>query len=174
MSLLNKRLLLVVAPNGFRDEEYFEVKKDLESAGLAAQTASLTAGSATSVLGRKIAVDLAVNQVALNLFDGVVFIGGKGMVDLVDNKDFINLVHRFKSAGKLTAAICVAPLILANAGLLTGKRATVCFGDGEELAAKGAIYTAKQAEADGYIITADGPRSTHEFSRKIIDFLAKK
>lgn len=173
MFMLNKRLLLVVAPNGFRDEEYFDVKKDLEQAGLTIQTASLKAGSAMSVLGRKIVVDMAVNQVALNLFDGVVFIGGQGMVGLVDNKDFIGLAHQFKNAGKLTAAICIAPLILANAGLLTGKKATVCFGDGDDLRAKGANYTARQVEIDGFVITADGPRSIHEFSRKIISFLAK-
>ncbi|MCS7131535.1 MAG: DJ-1/PfpI family protein, partial [Hadesarchaea archaeon] len=70
--------------------------------------------------------------------------------------------------GKKVGAICIAPIILANAGVLEGKRATVWNGDFVRmLKERGAKYTGKQVEVDGNIITANGPTAAKEFGRTI-------
>jgi len=60
---------------------------------------------------------------------------------------------------EVLGAICIAPVTLAKAGVLEGKRATVWKSEGETLKEHGADYTGASMEADGKIITADGPHS---------------
>ena len=77
------------------------------------------------------------------------------------------MARSFAEAGKVVAAICIAPVILARAGLLKGKRATV-FPDGiPELEKAGAVYTAQSVERDGRIITGNGPEAAEAFGREI-------
>jgi protease I len=71
----------------------------------------------------------------------------------------------------ILAAICAAPSILANAGLLKGKTATSFPDEGENLKAKGANFTGQGLEIDGRIITADGPAHAKQFGEAIVKAL---
>jgi protease I len=75
------------------------------------------------------------------------------------------------SAGKVVAAICIAPSILANAGLLEGKKATAFSSEEENLKAKGAEWQDSDTAADGKIVTGNGPGAAKEFSEKIIGIM---
>ena len=71
-------------------------------------------------------------------------------------------------SGKLLGAICIAPVILARAGLLKGKKATVFIDGADELRENGAIYTGNQIEVDGKIITANGPEAARLFGEELV------
>ena len=77
---------------------------------------------------------------------------------------------------KILAAICIAPAILAKAGVLEGKNATVWSsvldkGPIKILEENGANYVEKDVVVDGNIITANGPQAASEFGRKIVEIL---
>ncbi|MEM2638356.1 MAG: DJ-1/PfpI family protein, partial [Candidatus Hadarchaeales archaeon] len=88
------------------------------------------------------------------------------------NKHALSIAKEAFSAGKVVGAICIAPVILANAGILKGRRATVWDGDFVKmLEAGGAKYTGKNVEVDGKIVTANGPHAAREFGKKIAELL---
>ena len=69
---------------------------------------------------------------------------------------------------KVVAAICIAPSILVNAGILNGRRATAFPSERDNINAVG-TFTGKPVEVDGKIITANGPEAAAEFGKKIAD-----
>ncbi|MHC4062693.1 MAG: DJ-1/PfpI family protein, partial [Planctomycetota bacterium] len=73
--------------------------------------------------------------------------------------------------GKVLAAICIAPVVLANAGLLNGVRATSFLSERETLQVAGAEFTGAPVERDGLIITASDPSAANLFGRAIADAL---
>jgi protease I len=119
--------------------------------------------------GTTIEAEYALKDVNPDEFDAVIFVGGPGMTKELDNEELHALARRFDESGKLLTAICIAPSMLANAGVLKGKKATV-FPTGKGfLISGGAEYTAKQVEKDGLLITADGPESAAAFANEIIN-----
>jgi len=167
------KILMIIAPN-FRDPEYFVPKDILEKAGHTITTASKETGEITGNEGGKTQAEIRAQDADVTQFDGVVFVGGPGMVDLVGDLDFISLAQKFFNADKLTAAICVAPAILANAGLLQGKKVTGWEGIGQTITQKGGQYSGQKVEVDGKIITASGPEAAAEFGNKLVEVLKRR
>jgi putative intracellular protease/amidase len=75
------------------------------------------------------------------------------------------------AAGKPVGALCYAPVILANAGVLSGKRATCNPAQARALTAGGALYTGRMIEQDGNIVTAAGPLTARLLGRTLVDML---
>jgi len=73
----------------------------------------------------------------------------------------------------MVAAICIAPVILANAGLLKKKNATVFKSEIAAIEAKGAVYSGSGVTVDGNLITASGPDQAKQFGKEICGFLSK-
>jgi protease I len=166
---MNKKVLFVVAQEGFQEWECGAPKRILELSGVKSEVASLDSGAAIGAEGLIVRAEHRAKDVNVEDFDAVIFIGGGGMVPLVGEKDFIDLAKKFFDAGKIVAAICIAPRILANAGLLKNKKATVCDGSEKFLEKAGAKYTGKDVEIDGKIITAKNPLAAEEFGKIILD-----
>lgn len=166
-----KRVLMIIAPKGFRDEELFHTKEELETRGNEVKIASLSRKEAIGMLGGRAAPDLTLDEVNVDEFDAVVFVGGVGSSIYFNNERAHEIAKKAYEQGKIVAAICIAPSTLANAGLLRGKRATSWSSEAGNLKNKGAIYTGKPVEKDGNIITAEGPHAAREFGRKIADSL---
>lgn len=164
-----KRVALFIAFQGFRDEEYSEPKRVLEKAGIKADTVSTSRGSARGKIKITAEVDRTVDEVNPADYDCLALVGGPGALQHLDNSKVHSLFSSFHASGKPIAAICISPVILAHAGLLKGKKATV-FPDGaEELKKAGAIYTGAACEKDGNIITADGPASARQYAEAIVE-----
>jgi protease I len=161
------KVLFVIAPQNFRDEEYFTPKKSLEEAGHTIETTSKTTGEIRGAGGGVAQVITPIAQINIDNFDGIVFVGGPGMIDFQNDPDFTQIAKKFFDAKKLVGAICVAPAILANAGILNGKKATSWSGVKETLETNGAVYTGQPVQIDGNIITADGPTSALEFGETL-------
>ena len=169
--LKNKRILMVIAPKNFKDEEYYIPKEIFETMGIRVSTSS-TSSEAVSVAGRKQVIDVTLDKATSN-YDAVMFVGGPGAIVLFDNEKAWNLAREFFKKNKLVAAICIAPSILANAGILQGKRATAFPSEETTLLKKNAIYTGNLVTIDGNIITGKNPGAARELSSQIIKILGK-
>ncbi len=167
------RILFFIAPDGFRDEELFEPKRELESHGCECAIASTRRGVFIGKLGGKVEAKLSLEagEVHASDFVAIVFVGGPGVEEheLDSNAAVLALAREFASAGKIVTAICIAPRILAAAGVVEGKRVTA-FPDDETIAAlkqAGAVFTGRPCETDGKLVTADGPRSARIFGQAV-------
>lgn len=166
-----KKIVFVTAPENFRDEEYIEPKNIFEQAGISVTTASTIVGTLYGKIKIKTESQMLVKDIKVEDFDGIFFVGGMGSSVYFEDTSVHKLVWDFYNANKIVSAICIAPTILANSGVLKGKKATV-FPDGEPaLINGGAIYTANDVEIDGNIITGNGPQSATEFAKQFLTLL---
>ncbi len=166
-----KRILMIIAYENFRDEEYAIPRKILESHGYKVVVASWRKGIAVGMLGKRAKVDLKLEEVNCEDYSGVIFVGGMGTVRLFDNKIAHKIARQFDRKGKVIGAICFGPVILAKSGILKGKKATCFYTKSKELERYGARYTGKGVEVDGKIITGNGPRVAKEFGEKFLQLL---
>ncbi len=172
--LEGKRILMVIAKNRFRDEEYLEPRKALESAGAKITVASSSLDPSEGMLGLKVKPDVLIGSVREADFDGIVFVGGGGAKEYFESPVAHKLAKDFCGHGKLTSAICIAPAVLANAGLLTGKKATSFPSSEEALKAHGAVLTREKVVVDGKIVTGVGPEAAKQFGQKLVEVLGGK
>lgn len=168
-AVAKNNILMVIAPIDFRDVEYFTPKKIFEGAGLTVTTASIQSGVARGTDGGEAKIDLTVSQVDPANFAAVVFVGGPGMAQIIDDESLQVLAFKFSAANKLTAAISVAPAVLANAGLLAGKEAASHLDVKYILEEKGARFSDQPVAVSNEIITANGPDASAEFGRRIVE-----
>ena len=171
MILTNKKVLMVIPPKDFRDSEYNEPRQVIENSGAEIKVGSIQSGIAIGAEGTKVQIDLTVSEVNVEDFDAVVFVGGPGMAQIIDDESLQVLAKKFYDTGKLTAAICVAPAILAKAGILSGKQVTAWAGVKEDLESAGANFTGESVTVDGNVITGNGPATAKEFGEKIVEEL---
>lgn len=175
-TLEDKKIAIIVAFKDFRDEEYFIPKEILEGVGAEVKTASNKMGRALGADGGEVEIDLLVSDLNPAYFDAVVFIGGPGCLENLDNENSYKVAKETVSKGKVMAAICVSPIILAKAGVLEDKKATVWSsaldrGPVAILKENGAIYQDKTVVTDGKIITGNGPEASKEFGEAILKVL---
>lgn len=166
-----KKAALIVPSQNFREEELFETKRALDAAAIQTVIASTRIGILRGMLGRMTEANRLVGQLRVENFDAIIFIGGLGAVEYVANPAALNLAREAVRQRKILAAIDTAPTILANAGVLTGVRATSFLSERNRLILSGAIYTGIPVEQDRLIITSSGPAASIQFGRAIADVL---
>lgn len=164
-----KTALLVIAQNGYQDKELAGTQNALLAAGYEVTIASKEEGPCTGKFGGTEEALLAMRDVDPLAYDVLAFIGGPGAHALVEDQEAILLAKSRFDTGKLIGAICIAPTILAAAGVLEGKHASV-WDDGEGthqrfLNERGATYAKDPVTVDGRVVTANGPDAAEEFGR---------
>jgi len=168
------KILEVIAPEGFRDEEYLEPKEIFEENGFVVVTCSKGTEVATGKNGTEVDIDIDVTDVQLADYGAIVFVGGPGAQDLMHDSDVIDMVVQADKKKMIIGAICIAPMILHEAGILEGRHVTVWNGDNKQseiLEEDGVIYTGEKVTEDENLITADGPKSAKEFAEAIVNKL---
>lgn len=168
------KVVYVIAPERFRDEELLEPKRVLEQAGAAVTVASTRGGVATGMLGAEVRVDCTIQQADAASCDALAIAGGTGApAHLWDCEPLRALAQSAHAAGKPVAAICLAPPVLARAGLLAGKRATSYPARRAivELKRGGATYVEEPVVLDGTIVTASGPEAAVAFGETLARLL---
>lgn len=169
------KVLFVIAPDNFRDEEYFEPKNILEKAGHIVITASTTRNVCKGMLKGTVKPDILIGEAIENNFAALVVIGGSGSPKLWDNSELQELFHTFYDANKPIACICLATVALFRSGLTQDKKVTGWPPEAKEEADKsGAIYVDENVVEDDLFITAKGPPNAEEFGRKILKRLEYK
>jgi protease I len=165
------KVLMIIAPERFRDEELFVTKEELEKAGHETVIASLQRGLCPGSRGGFASAALALDEVKIENYDAVVFVGGGGSRLYFANEQAIHIARETNKMGKVIAAICLAPVILANAGVLAGKKATVAGTEARTIESKGATYTGPGVTVDGLVVTGNAPKSSKLFGEKINELL---
>jgi len=169
--LKGKTVLIIIAGTNFRDEEFFQPYELLKQRGTAVTVASSRQDKARSVFGKTVVPDLLLADCKAADYDAVVFIGGPGATEYFKNPAALALARSAAENGKILAAICIAPVTLANAGVLKGKKA-VCFPSmKEQLAKQGATVGTQAVLQDGLILTAVGPEAAREFGEALVGML---
>lgn len=164
-----KKALMLIAADQFQDDEFAVPKGILEKNGIQVTVASTTLAEITGMNGAKAKADILLKDVKAADYDAVLFIGGAGAAQYIDDPVAHKLAQDAVAANKIVGAICIAPVCLARSGVLKGKNATTypVEANQKELSSCGVNYTGKPLEKDGNIITADGPNSAKEFGEEI-------
>ncbi|WP_308219117.1 DJ-1/PfpI family protein [Methanoplanus endosymbiosus] len=165
---------MVVAPKRYREEE-FEIPAEIfEEAGIEFDVASTKAGECEGMMGGIIEAKLAIKDAKESDYDGIVIVGGLGASDFLwSDDDLKTLTEEFGKSGKVIGAICLAPVILARAGLLKGRQATVFESPAslKLIEEGGANYLNIPVVSDMNIITANHPTVSKGFAEAIIEKL---
>jgi protease I len=163
-----KKAVMVIAQENFRDEELFEPKEVLEKSGIEVKIASSGLKLAKGMLGGTAEPEFLLKDINARDFDAVIFVGGAGASVYWDDPVAHRLIKEAYNSDKIVGAICIAPVTLAKAGILKGKKATVWKSESGQLKAAGAIYTGVNCQKDGKIITAAGPFAAKEFGEELV------
>lgn len=168
-----KTALFIIAQQGFRDEELKIPYDVLSSAGIKCIVASITRDMAVGKLGAQVNPDMAVSEANINEIDVVIVVGGPGAPELASYNEVIDLLRLAKESGKVLAAICVAPTILARAGVIGGKKVTVFFTPENKLSVEngGATYVSENVVVDENLVTANNHEAAVEFGKAIVEIL---
>lgn len=164
-----KRVLVPLAP-GFEEIEAVTVIDILRRADVHVTVAGTLAGSITGSRGVVITPDATLDAVTDAPFDMVVLPGGgPGTEALRRDPRVASLLTRHADRGEWIAAICAAPTVLADAGLLAGRRVTSFPSVQSQLSA--ADYRTDRVVVDGRIITSRSPGTALEFALALVEHL---
>ncbi len=164
-------ILIFLSATNFSEEEYLIVKKVFLNAGKSIFITSDSNTVCSGNCGMKVKADIDFFNVNQKNFSAVVLIGGKGSKDYWNNEQLHYIVNNFKRTGKIVAAICSAPIILAKARLLSKIPATCWHEDKNELINLGIEYKNRSIIAENAVVTADGPRSAEQFAETVLNMI---
>jgi 4-methyl-5(b-hydroxyethyl)-thiazole monophosphate biosynthesis len=121
--------------------------------------------------GIRVRADKLLDECLAQPFDMVILPGGPGVEGMRKDARVIDLVRRAHASGVPLAAICAAPLVLADAGVASGHVITSFPSAKEELQSRVKAYSEERVVRDGKVITSRGAGSAEEFSLELIAFL---
>jgi len=162
-----KKAAIFFAP-GFEEVEGLTPADVLRRAGADVELISITQEkNVTGAHGLTIVCDRVFEGQPIEEMDIIILPGGvEGAKNLQQNSKLIDLIKEFDSNKKWIAAICAAPMIIGEIGILSDRKAT-CF-PGFEHHLKGAHHYPAPAITDGHIITGRGIGAAMEFSLEIV------
>lgn len=167
-----RRVVLVVPPTGYNDQELHENRRVLGLAGITPIVASTHAGAITSALNKSEVSQLALEGINLQQIDALIFIGGPGVPLLATQARVAYLAQQALLHGKLVGATGTAPQLLANANMLQGVKVAADPSIQPFLQQAGALVTGNPVERNGLILTARGPDAITAFARTVANALA--
>ena len=162
---------IVLLANGFEEVEGIVQIDYLRRAGIEVTSVSITEDK--RIIGKSMIVveaDEILSKIDRTQYDMVVLPGGlKGMENLRENEQVIQLIKAYHKEKKWIAAICAAPSILGELGILKDRNC-ICYPGFEDRLQGGKIVNEK-AVRDEHIITSKGPGTSFDFAIKMIEAL---
>ncbi len=161
---------LVVLSDRFSEIEAFTVIDVLRRAAIDVTVAGLASKMVEGSHKTRVFADKKLDEVRADSYDAIVLPGGPGYRQMMNSKMLLGMTADFNKKGKLVAAICAAPLVLAKSGVLEKRTATVYPGlerfiprprDGKVV-------------VDGNVVTAKSPGAAVLFSLKIVEMMSGK
>lgn len=165
------RVLMVVPPERSRDEELFDTRAALQAGGHHVVVASTHVGRCPGSRGGHVYAEVPLDAQRAADYEAIVFVGGGGSKLLWRDEDALRLAREAADGNKVLGAICLAPVILGNAGVLRGRKATVAGTEARTIEMAGAAYTGPGVTVDGNIVTANGPKSATLFGQRLAGLL---
>lgn len=166
-----KKILIVVPPQGFDDQQYEICRRLWEGHGHKVSVASLELGGARGKGGSAIPVDMALMDVKSYDYDAIVFLGGEGARLLFDDETARKLAKDAKY--KVLGASENAVILLALAGALEGKRVTGPPESVSWLSKGGANYLGEPLQIDDKLITAKNTSVSEQLASAVVEALEK-
>ena len=166
-----KKVALIIANKGFADNEFRVPKNMIEKAGGKTEVFALSKGTACGMYGLEADVRYSLDDIRVPEFDAIVFVGGSGSNVYHENPKGVTITDFPMTPDKILAAICWAPVILANAKVIDGRMATVNPWEEKRFQKGACYYTGDKVTVDGKIITANGPEASAFFAKAIIESL---
>jgi len=160
--------VLCVITDGFEEIETITPVDLLRRAEIQVTIASLNPGSVTGRCGVRLVPDVSLEEVKPEAYDLLFIPGGPGVQEIRKDGRVAALARDFHDAGKKIAAICAAPLVLHDAGLLDGRRFTSHFSTWEELP----DAEDERVVEDGFLITSRGAGTAMDFGFALVEYLA--
>jgi|WetSurMetagenome_2_1015567.scaffolds.fasta_scaffold106012_1 protease I len=168
MKLLEGKKIAILAENFYEDLELWYPL--LRFRGLGAQVVVVGSGSADTFTGKHgypVTVDQAASQVNAADFDAVIIPGGYAPDHMRRYPAMVSLVREAYEHGKVVAAICHGPWMLASAHILKDKTVTSFFAIKDDLVHAGATYVDQEVAVDGNLITSRKPADLPAFCQAI-------
>ncbi|MEF2766110.1 MAG: DJ-1 family glyoxalase III [Dorea phocaeensis] len=161
----------VILADGFEEIEALTVVDLLRRAQIYVGTVSITDDyTVHGAHGINVQAEDLFEEVAFGESDMIVLPGGMpGTSNLNAHEGVRRVVKEFNRDGKYIGAICAAPTILGNLGLLKGKRVS-CYPSVEQ-EIQGAVMTRTDVTVDGNLITSRGAGTAIAFALKLIEML---
>lgn len=180
MADLSNARVLIMATDGFEQDELFKPRQALIDAGARVTLASIGTDPIQGMIhdsekADQITPDLTLDDVDTEDFDALVLPGGALNPDKMRLEDrAVEIVEEFMDDDKIVAAICHAPWMLVEADVVDGRRVTGWPSVRTDLENAGADVVDEEVVVDGKLITSRKPDDIPAFNRAIIDALAKE
>lgn len=160
-------MIYVHIAEGTEEIEFITILDILRRSSMDAASVSITGKKeVTGSHGITITADLLFEEADYDECDMIVLPGGMpGTLNLMSHEGLMEKIREFDEEEKMLSAICAAPMVLAAAGVLEGRRATIYPGMEDKLI--GAEYSPDRVVIDGNIITSKGPGTAMEFALAI-------
>jgi len=161
--------VLAILPEGFEEIEAIAPIDLLRRAGCQVTVAAL--GTSPHVTGRcniTMHADTTLGEAGAQTYDLIFLPGGPGVLNLRGDSRVRGLVQKQAAAGRWLAAICAAPTVLNDAGLLEGRRYTAHFSVAKELPH---ILKDERVVVDGKMITSRGAGTSIDFGLKLVELI---
>ena len=166
-----KKVLLLLHP-GVEEIEAVTPIDLLRRAGIDVAVASVTPElKVTGGRGIALMADILLSDCVDLSHDMLLIPGGPGVDALRNRPEVLELVRKFHTEDRFIAAICAAPLVLLDAGILGGSTVTSFPGEEESLKPKVKSYVHDRVVRDGKLITSRGAGTSEEFSLALIECL---
>lgn len=170
-----KKVAVIIA-NGTEEIEALTPVDLFRRAGLECDLISVSGEYPKGSHGIIVKADKLVRQVDFSEYSAIVIPGGMpGAVNISNDKKVIEGIKCAIDNGKIVASICASPaVVLAQNELIAGRKVT-CYPAQDFIGMfKSCVYTGKDVEVDGNLITANGPKSAMSFSLAICEKLGVK
>ncbi|TYQ31746.1 DJ-1 family glyoxalase III [Pseudanabaena sp. UWO310] len=154
---------------GFEEIEAVTIIDVLRRANIEVITVSLDQLTVIGAHAIAIIADTTLDKVEPSKFDAIVLAGGAGTFRLREDPRIAAILKAQAKVNKLVAAICAAPTVLSDAGLLKGKRATSFPAVQEQLEV--GEYLTDAVVVDGNVITSRGAGTAMVFALKLVEVL---
>jgi 4-methyl-5(b-hydroxyethyl)-thiazole monophosphate biosynthesis len=162
--------VLCILEKGFEEIEAITPIDLLRRAGVEVVMAAISSMECVGKSGISVQADARLEDLDAKDFDALFIPGGPAVMELRKHGRILDLIRSFHADGKVIAAICAAPLLLHDAGILDGKTFTAHFTTEAELPAN----TGGRVEKDGNLITSRGAGTALEFGFALVEVLAGK
>ena len=167
--------VLVPLAEGCEELEAVTIIDILRRADVEVTAVGLTDGPVTASRGVRLLPDTSLDEALRQDYDMVVLPGGlPGAEHLGNDERLTVLLRSMAESGKFVGAVCAAPKVLAEQGILDGKRATGYPGFIDDGAFPKLEYTGGAVEVDGNVITSRGPGTAMDFALALIEALCGK